>query len=108
MIPIIFAEDFSLIILANLFNEKKVFFTFINLFLGTFFTFLLTTTLQAPLERAFFTKLCPSFLLPRTAKNKLFFFIVFELIETQLKFEYPIFFLLNVSLSIEFVNNFFF
>ena len=101
VIPIILAEEFFRIILAKLFNEEKVFFTFIKLFFGIFFIFLLTTTLQASFDIASFTKLCPSVFFPLIAKNKLFFFIVLVLIETPLYFIFLILLLLSAFFNIK-------
>ena len=57
VIPIICAEVASLVTLAKSFKEEKVFFTFIILFLETFFIFLLTTHLFAPFLIASLTNL---------------------------------------------------
>ena len=46
--------------------------------------FLFITTLIAPFFIASFANLCPSVFFPFIAKNKLFFFKVFELIDTPL------------------------
>ena len=80
----IFADELSLVTLAKLFKEEKVFFTLIILLLEIFFIFLLTIDFMAPFLTASFTNLCPSVFFPQIAKNRLFFFIVFVLIDTPL------------------------
>ena len=57
MIPIIWAEELSLVTLAKFFKEEKVFFTLIILFLESFFIFLLTTDFMAPFSTASFANL---------------------------------------------------
>jgi murE/murF fusion protein len=78
------AKEASLVILAKFHRLEKVFFTLIILLLEIFFIFLLTMDLAAPFLIASFTKECPSLFFPRIAKNKLFFLMVFVLMDTPL------------------------
>ena len=79
VMPIIWAKVLSLVILAKLFKEEKVFLTFIKFFFEICFLFLATTHLTAPFLRASLTKLCPSVFFPLIAKKRSFFLVVFEL-----------------------------
>ena len=70
VIPIMWADEFSLVFLANSFKAKNVFLTLITLLLETILVFLLIMHFAAPLLIASFKNLCPSFFLPFIAKNK--------------------------------------